>query len=269
MCPCESLVQEVDPRTDSTQSEPVLLGQIDASLRGPVTLFCGKALGWLFLGTVLALIAAVKLVNPEFLSGHEFLTYGRIFPAALDALIYGWGCQVVFAVALWLMARLCRTQVKHLGVLYVAMAFWNLAVFWGIVSIFISGPTSVPALDLPPQVTPLLGFSYVMIAMWGVLCFHYRAPGPVYVSQWFLLAALLLFPWVGFTAEMMIFYAPARGVVQSLVNAWYVNDLLWLWFAPVALAVIYYLLPKILGRPIFGYYLSCPPGCRRSASSAT
>ena len=256
MCPCESLVQEVDPRTDSTQSEPVLLGQIDASLRGPVVLFFWKAIGWLILGTVLALIAAIKLANPEFLAGHEYFTYGRVFAAALDSLIYGWGCQAVFAVALWLMARLCRTQVKHLGMLYVAWAFWNLAVFWGIVSIFLSGPTSVPGLDLPANVTPVLGFSYVMIAMWSVLSFHYRAPGPVYVSQWFLLAALLLFPWIGFTAEMAIFYAPARGVVQSLVNAWYVGSLLWLWFAPVALAVIYYLLPKILGRPIFGYYLS-------------
>jgi cytochrome c oxidase cbb3-type subunit 1 len=256
MCPCESLVKEVDPRTDSTQSEPVLLGQIDASLRGPVVLFFWKALGWLLIGTLLGLVSAIKLANPEFLAGHEFLTYGRFFAAAIDALIYGWGCQAVFAVALWLMARLCRTQVKHLGVLYVAWAFWNFAVFWGIVSIFISGPTSMPALDMPPQVMPVLGLGYVMIAMWGVLSFQYRAPGPVYVSQWFLLAALLLFPWVGFTAEMVIFYAPARGVVQSLVNAWYVSSLLWLWFAPAALAVIYYLLPKILGRPIFGYYLS-------------
>ncbi len=256
MCPCESLVKEIDPRPDATQSEPVLLGQIDASLRGPVVLFFWKALGWLLVGTVLGLIAAVKLVNPDFLAGSEYLTYGRVFPAAIDSLVYGWGCQAVFAVALWLMARLCRTQVKHLGVLYVAWAFWNLAVFCGVVSILVGGATGMPALDLPPQVTPLLGFSYVMIAMWGVLCFHYRAPGPVYVSQWFLLAALLLFPWIGFTAEMMIFYAPARGVVQSLVNAWYVNDLLWVWFAPVALAVIYYLLPKVLGRSIFSYYLS-------------
>jgi len=256
MCPCESLVKEVDPRTDSTQSEPVLLGQIDASLRGPVALFFWKALGWLLVGTVLALISAIKLANPEFLAGHEFLTYGRVFAAAMDSLIYGWGCQAAFAVALWLMARLCRTQVKHLGVLYVAWAFWNLAVFWGVVDIFLAGPTSMPGLDLPPQAAPLMGFSYVMIAMWAVLCFHYRAPGPVYVSQWFLLAALLLFPWIGFTAEWAIFFAPARGVVQSLVNVWYVNSLLWLWFAPVALAVIYYLLPKILGRPIFGYYLS-------------
>ncbi len=78
----------------------------------------------------------------------------------------------------------------------------------------------------------------------------------MYVSQWLLLAALLLFPWIGFTAEMAIFFLPARGVVQSIVNAWYVNSLLWLFFAPVALAVIYYLIPKILGKPIFVYYLS-------------
>ena len=256
MCCCESLIKEIDPRTDSTQSEPVQLGQVDASLRGPVGLFFWKAVGWLILGLILALISAIKMVNPEFLAGCEFLTYGRVFAAAVDALVYGWGCQVAFGVALWLMARLCRTQVKHLGVLYAAGAFWNIAVLWGIGCIFFGELTSVPALDMPPQVAPLMGFSYVMIAMWGVLSFHQRQPGPVYVSQWLLLAALLLFPWIGFTAEMMIFFLPARGVVQSIVNVWYVNSLLWLFFAPVALAVIYYLIPKILGKPIFVYYLS-------------
>jgi cytochrome c oxidase cbb3-type subunit 1 len=29
-----------------------------------------------------------------------------------------------------------------------------------------------------------------------------------------------------------------------------------IWFAPIALATIYYFLPKILGRPIYGYYLA-------------
>ncbi len=256
MCCCESLIKEIDPRTDSTQSEPVQLGQVDASLRVPVGLFFGSAVGWLVLGLIFALISAIKMVNPEFLGGCEFLTYGRVFPAAMDILLYGWGCQVAFGVSLWLMARLCRTQVKHLGVLYVAWLFWNLAILWGVGGIFLEGSTSVPMLDMPPQVAPLLGFSYVLIAMWGVLSFHQRQAGSVYVSQWFLLAALLLFPWIGFTAEMMIFFLPARGVVQSIVDAWYVNSLLWLFFAPVALAVIYYLLPKILGKPIFVYYLS-------------
>jgi cytochrome c oxidase cbb3-type subunit 1 len=256
LCPFEDLAASIDPRTDSHQSEQGRLAQIDTSLRGPVSFFFAKGLGWLILASLFGFIAAVKMVNPEFLAGHEYLTYGRVFAAAVDAFIYGWGCQAAFAVSLWLMARLCGTQVKHLGVLYIAGAFWNIGVLWGVASIFLGGLTSVPFLEMPPQVFPLLGFSYVMIAMWALLSFHYRRPGPVYVSQWYLLAALLMFPWIGFSAELMIFFAPARGVVQSVVDAWYANSLLWLWFAPVALAVLYYLLPKILGRPIFVYYLS-------------
>lgn len=256
MCPFDSLVPLIDPRTDSQQSEQVQLGQVDASLRWPVLFFVAKALGWLVLGSILGLVAAIKMVNPEFLAGHEYFTYGRVFAAAVDALVYGWGCQAVFAVALWLMARLCRTQVKHLGLLYVAGVFWNVALLWGIVSIFLGGLTSMPLLDLPGHTLPVLGFCYVMIAIWGVLSFRYRQTEPVFVSQWYLLAALFMFPWIFFTAIAGIFYAPARGVVQSLVDAWYVHGLMWLFFVPVALSVTYYLLPKILGRPIFVYYLS-------------
>lgn len=256
MCPCESLTPLVDPRTDSTKSEQAQLEQVDASLRGPVLFFVVKALGWLVLGSIFGLIAAIKLVNREFLGGHEYFTYGRVFAAAVDSLIYGWGCQAGFAVALWLMARLCRVQVKHLGLLYVAGVFWNIGLLWGVASIFLGDLTSVPLLELPGHVLPVLLASYLLVGTWAVLCFRYRQTTPVYVSQWYLLAALFMFPWMLLTATMGVFYVPGRGVVQSIVDAWYIGGMLWLFFVPIALAVIYYLLPKILGRPLFVYYLA-------------
>jgi cytochrome c oxidase cbb3-type subunit I len=256
MCPFETFAATADPRVDPAQPEQVQLRQIDASMRGPTVLFLLTGLAWLMVGTVFGLITSIKLQSPEFLGDCEWLTYGRVYAVTVDSLIYGWGCAAAFAVGLWLMARLCRTQVKHLGLLYIAAAFWNLAILWGVGSILLAGPTSVPFLDLPGHVTPLMVFSYVVIAMWGVLCFHYRQAGHVYVSQWYLLAALFWFPWVFFSAAMAIFYLPGRGVVQAVADAWYAHDLAYVWFTPVGLAAIYYFLPKVLGKPIAIYYLS-------------
>jgi cytochrome c oxidase cbb3-type subunit I len=78
----------------------------------------------------------------------------------------------------------------------------------------------------------------------------------VYVSQWYLLAALFWFPWLYSIAQIMLIFEPARGTVQALVNWWFAHNVLGLWFTPIGLASIYYFLPKILGKPIHSYYLS-------------
>jgi cytochrome c oxidase cbb3-type subunit I len=54
----------------------------------------------------------------------------------------------------------------------------------------------------------------------------------------------------------MLLRTPVRGVLQPVVNAWYVHGLYGLWFTSVALAAIYYFLPKLLGKPIHSYYLA-------------
>jgi cytochrome c oxidase cbb3-type subunit 1 len=47
-----------------------------------------------------------------------------------------------------------------------------------------------------------------------------------------------------------------RGVMQSVVNAWFTNNLLGLWLAPVGLAAIYYFIPKLSGRPLYSQYIA-------------
>ena len=64
MSPFASLVASVDQRPDTRLPERARLSQIDASLRWPVVLFVVSGAGWLMLGTVLGLVAAVKLVWP-------------------------------------------------------------------------------------------------------------------------------------------------------------------------------------------------------------
>src|SRR5690606_11125492 len=78
----------------------------------------------------------------------------------------------------------------------------------------------------------------------------------VYVSQWYVLGALFWFPWLYVVAQLVIFFDPARGTAQALANWWLGHNVLGLWFTPMSLALIYYLLPKIIGKPIYSYYLS-------------
>src|SRR5437763_867411 len=78
----------------------------------------------------------------------------------------------------------------------------------------------------------------------------------VYVTQWYLLAAVFWFPWMYLVTQFMIFWSPAKGVVPMVVNWWFAHNFLGLWLTPIGLGSAYYLIPKIIGRPIHSYYLS-------------
>src|SRR5258707_4254588 len=54
----------------------------------------------------------------------------------------------------------------------------------------------------------------------------------------------------------MLFVVPVQGVLQSAVTWWYANNLLFLWFGAIALGTAYYMIPKVIGRPVYSYHLA-------------
>jgi cytochrome c oxidase cbb3-type subunit 1 len=247
------------PQSQSTSQAAAMraeLSEIDASIRFSALFFVISATFWLIIGTVLSLASAYQSHAPSFMAGCEYMTYGRLYPASVNAMLFGWGNNVIFAIGLWIMSRLCRTPIGNSGMLIVAGLFWNLGLTLGIVGIFAGDLTSVAMLELPGYATGLLVFSYALIGAWGILAFGARKGKGAYVAQWYILAALFWFPWIYVIAQFFVVWFPARGVVQAITSTWYAYNLQNLWLTPMALATAFYVIPKVLGRPIHSYYLS-------------
>ena len=230
--------------------------EIDASAKWPVLAFFAQGLAWLLVGGALQLAGSYQLHTPEFLAGCEWFTHGRVVAAASTALIYGWGFNAAFGVALWLMARLSSAALRSGGWLLISGKFWNIGVALGIAGIFLGASTSYELLEMPRFVVHLLLGAYALMGVWVITTYSVRNTENVYASQWYLFAAVLLFPWLFFAAQVMLFVTPVRGVVQSVVDAWYVNGVYGLWFIPLGLAIAYYFVPKLTGRAVYNYYLS-------------
>jgi cytochrome c oxidase cbb3-type subunit 1 len=256
MASADTLISSLRAQGDAGGDVRARLAEVDASLRAPSLLFIVSAVLWLLAGTVFALIAALKATNPEFLADQAWLTFGRIRSAHLNAMIYGWGNNAVFALAPWIMGRLCRTRIRHIPILFSAGLFWNIAVTIGIFGILRGDMIGVEWLEMPAYATPMLALSFALVGVWVILAFRWRQTGHVYVSQWYLLAAFFWLPWLYTIAQIMLVFEPATGVVQSLTNWWFAHNVLGLWLTPIAIAAAYYLIPKVLGRPIHSYYLS-------------
>lgn len=251
-----SLIESLNPTADPSVDFRARLGEVDESMRKPAMLFLVSAVFWLLAGSALAMIAAIKSTNPDFLGLTEWLTFGRVRTAHLNAMIFGWGNNVIFAVAPWIMGRLCKARIRHTNILLMAGIFWNIAVTIGIFGILRGDMVGVEWLEMPAYVTPFVIITYALVGVWVVIAFRWRQSEHVYVSQWYILAAFFWLPWLYTIAQVMLIFEPATGVVQSLTNWWFAHNVLGLWLTPIALATAYYLIPKVLGRPIHSYYLS-------------
>ena len=241
------------PASDVDQVERAL---IDASTRVPVLMFYTSAIFWLLIGTLMAALVSWKLHNPDVLSGISFLTWGRLRPAHVNIMLYGWASMAAMGTAIWLMARLCRTTLKHPLLIVAGAGFWNFGVLLGVGGILAGHSTGYQWLEFPRYASIVLFVSYTIIMSWAVLMFRFRRGDQIYITQWYLVAAFLWFPWLYAAAQMMLFVVPVQGVMQTVVNCWYGNNLLFLWLGAIALGCAYYFIPKVIGRPVYSYHLA-------------
>ncbi|MBA4066110.1 MAG: hypothetical protein C0501_20805, partial [Isosphaera sp.] len=229
---------------------------IDASCRGPVLFFAASAVFWLLAGSALAVVASTKFHAPAFLTNTPELTIGRVRMAHLQAVALGWASLVTMAAAVWLMCRLCRVELVYPRMLYAAGAVWNVGVLVAVAGILLGDGQSIEWLDAPPYAPPFFVAGLGVVAAWVVAVFRRRREPHLYVTQWYVLAAVFWFPWMYLVAAFMLVWDRAPGVVQPVVNWWFAHNFLGLWVTPVAVGAAYYVIPKVIGRPIHSYYLS-------------
>lgn len=231
-------------------------GEIDASCRVPLLALFGGAALWLVVGLLLALIASLSFHMPEKFGNCPLLTYGRVQAAANDAILYGFAIPAALGVILWIFARLSQTGLVLPLVPIVAANVWHLGVFVGIVGILIGDSTGFAWLEFPRGSSVLLFASFLLIAISAVATFGARRERELYPSHWFLLAALLWFPWIYSTANLFVVAWPVRGVAQAVIGWWFANNLIFVWLALVGIGTVFYFLPKIAGRPLHSHYFA-------------
>lgn len=236
---------------ESTTEDTELRSAIDRSLRHPVMFFFTSGAAWLAVALIFGVIASAKLFAPGFLGECSALQYGRSFPAHINALIYGWGAQAGFGVLIWLMARLSRQPTKNAGTLLVAGHIWNFGVALGTIGILFGHGTGKHWMQFPTFVWPVLLGAYAVIAITVLISFRVRRGDQIYISQWYLLGATLWFPWIYLTANLYLNVFTIDPVMAAAINAWFRFAMIFLFFTPIAIASVYYLVAKITARPIY------------------
>jgi cytochrome c oxidase cbb3-type subunit 1 len=226
---------------------------IDTQARWPLLLLLGGAIKWLVIAGVLSLIVSIQLHSPAFLADYSVFTHGRAAAMAETAFVYGWAANAGLALALWILGRLGGEPLRALNWVVVGTSAWNIGIAIGLVGIALGDATSFSLLQMPGYAQPLMLGGYAAIAVCGILAWSGRRTDGMFASHWYAVAALFLFPWMFSAAQAMLIWTPVRGVLQAVAAGWFAQGVWTLWLAPLALAVAYYVVPKVTGRALPGY----------------
>lgn len=239
--------------TPATGAELRARADADASTAPVVFFFFCCAFVWLLVASAAGLTASIKLHEPDWLNHAAWLSFGRIRTIHLNAVAYGWAPMAGLGIAMFVLPRLLGTPLVGARFAILGGAVWNAALIAGLGAVAAGISDGLEWLEIPWQVDMLFVAGGSLVGIPLVLTLLQRKVDHLYVSVWYMGCALFWFPVLFLVANIPGLHG---GVEQAAMNWWFGHNVLGLFYTPLALASVYYFLPKVIGRPVQSYNLS-------------
>jgi cbb3-type cytochrome c oxidase subunit I len=200
-------------------------------------------------------VAALLLVAPDAAGGTPWLGWGRVRFAHTQGIMLGWLANAFFAFLYHAVPILTARPVtsRRLGVWIFAL--WNVAVMvpgWILVLAGVSQPLEWA--EFPLVVDAVVAVTLVAAAIQFLPPFFGRSVESLYVSSWYIVGALvftlLAYPMGNLAPEFL------PGAAGAAISGLWIHDAVGLFVTPLALAIIYFVIPASTGRPIYSHFLS-------------
>ena len=242
-------------RRPSAADDPEVVerARADAATRPLVFFFFCCAVAWLLVASAAGLTASIKLHEPDWLVQQAWLTFGRIRTLHLNAVAYGWAPMAGLGIAMFVIPRLLKTPLMGMRFAFAGAILWNAGLVAGLGSVAVGLSDGLEWLEIPWQISILFAAGGALIALPLVFTLVNRRVEHLYVSVWYMACALFWLPVLFIVAKLPGVH---QGVQQAAMNWWFGHNVLGLFYTPLALASVYYFLPKVIGRPIQSYNLS-------------
>jgi cytochrome c oxidase cbb3-type subunit I len=217
----------------------------------------------IFMGASMAggLLMALQLVRINPFSGIELLSPGRWRMIHTNAIAYGFIANAFLGLLQWVVPRLTlhpvynpRIPLLKINLSWAIFWAWQLVVVATAVGLMLGEAQALEWGETPVWIDPLALFGLLLV------CVNYIPPiakvqGPLYVSNWYFLAA---FVWTFLTYAMGNFMPQyfVPGTAAGAVGGLFIHDLVGLFVTPLGWGMMYYFVPILLKKPIWSHGLS-------------
>jgi cbb3-type cytochrome oxidase subunit 1 len=201
------------------------------------------------------LVAAWQLIAPDLGRDVAWLGWGRVRYAHTQGIMLGWLANAFFAFLYHAVPILTGRPVTSTRLGVWIFALWNFAVMapgWMLVLAGVSQPLEWAEFPLVVDVVAILA-----LALAGVQFlpgFFRRGIESLYVSSWYIIGGLvftlLSYPMGNVVPEFL------PGAAGAAISGLWIHDAVGLFVTPMALAILYFVIPASTGRPVFSHFLS-------------
>src|ERR1700674_3565838 len=213
------------------------------------------AIVMLLVSVTVGVLASTELLLPDLLRGGAGLSWGRLRYDHTQGILLGWLGNAFFAFLYHAVPVLTGRPVTSVRLGQWLFGLWNFAVVlpgWVLVLAGFSQPLEWAEFPMVVDVFVVLALALAIVQF--LPPFFSRGLEDLYVSSWYVIGALVFtlfaYPMGNFVPE---FVPGARGAAFS--GLW-IHDAVGLYVTPLALAILYFVIPVAAGRPIYSHFLS-------------
>ena len=234
-------------KTNPSAAPPVETGLVYAhGLAAIVTLLISVTFG---------ILASIELLAPDAAGGTPWLSWGRLRYDHTQGIMLAWLGNAFFAFLYHAVPLLTGRPVTSARLGQWLFGLWNFAVIapgWVLVLAGFSQPLEWA--EFPVVIDAFVVLALALAIVQFLPPFFWRGLEDLYVSSWYVIGALvftfLAYPMGNFVPELV---PGARGAAFS--GLW-IHDAVGLFVTPLALAIIYFVIPAATRRPIYSHFLS-------------
>ena len=213
------------------------------------------ALATLFVSVAFGILASIQLLAPDTGGGTAWLGWGRIRYAHTQGIILGWLGNAFFAFLYHAVPILTGRRVTSVVLGRWLFGLWNFAVMvpgWILVLAGVSQPLEWAEFPIGVDAFVVIGLAFAVMQF--LLPFFRRPLESLYVSSWYVIGALvftlLAYPMGNIVPEIV------PGAQGAAFSGLWIHDAVGLFVTPMAVAILYFVIPVASGRPIFSHFLS-------------
>ncbi|MEO6986674.1 MAG: cbb3-type cytochrome c oxidase subunit I [Paralcaligenes sp.] len=236
----------------SVVSRPTQPTKDDADLARVLSIYTICSTIWLVFATAVGVLLALKLSYPE-LGTSPALTFGRLRPIHTNDTFYAWASPALIGLALYVAAKSSGTRLYSVKLAWVTLVLLNLAAIIGTITLdlgFNNGDQEYR--EWLWWIRVILGAGLVTAA-WNMIATVARREGEdIYLSNWYTIGGTL---WTIIIVGVTLVPWYQHGLGQVGVQGYYMHNAVGMWFTPLSLGIFYYVLPKVMNRPIYSYSL--------------
>lgn len=217
----------------------------------------GGWLKWAFFWSVFAplvgILVSLKFNFPDFLN-TEYTVFGRLRPVHINGVIFAFFSTTFFGLAYYMVPKITGIRMFREEWGRVLIWFWNLTLAAGFVTLMLGYNKGLEVAEFPVPIAAAMWLTFIVITIQVFVTIARRKEKQLYVSLWYIIAALV---WTDINLVLGNFilpYSPA-GVNNVALHGLYIHYTVGLWITPAGLAVIYFFLPSASKSPLYSHKL--------------